>query len=240
MIRVLVHIEREDRLAAGERRRVVHCPLIEELAVVRRPGEQHPSRPAALRLPHRGKFRAPAIDTAEIAGQRIAQLPFRLALAAQRGEKELAQDHRVRRDQLFALQAIDDKDRRGSEVEFCELRRDGVQPPDRAAIIVLVMAEDQLFGHPLDPRRIAGERLHGIGHRSSSGYSNGVIAIMSKWVTLSALVHSATFPGLAEVLSSVPTSMTVGRATAASREKRARKEIEKQPPSSTSAPLLES
>jgi hypothetical protein len=46
------------------------------------------------------------------------------------------------------------------------------------------MADDQLFGHPLDPRRIAGERLHSVGHRSSFGHSRGVIAIMSKCVPL--------------------------------------------------------
>src|SRR5215469_16864064 len=43
VIRVLVHIERQNRAGAGERRGVVHGPLIDELAIARRPSEQHPA-----------------------------------------------------------------------------------------------------------------------------------------------------------------------------------------------------
>src|SRR5208283_5680864 len=48
VIGTLVHIERQDRAPAGERRRVVHRPLVDELVVARRPGQQYPSRAAAL------------------------------------------------------------------------------------------------------------------------------------------------------------------------------------------------
>src|SRR5207244_6537721 len=40
VIRVLVHIERQYWAAAGERRRMVQGPLIDELAVARRPGAE--------------------------------------------------------------------------------------------------------------------------------------------------------------------------------------------------------
>src|SRR5271165_5027625 len=56
---------------------MVHGPLIEELAVARRPGEQHPTRAAALRFTHSGEFGAPTIDAPEIAGERVAQLALR-------------------------------------------------------------------------------------------------------------------------------------------------------------------
>jgi hypothetical protein len=42
VIGVLIHIERQDRAAAGKRRRMVHGPLVGELAVAGRPGQQHP------------------------------------------------------------------------------------------------------------------------------------------------------------------------------------------------------
>jgi hypothetical protein len=47
------------------------------------------TRPDPPPCAHRREFSTPAIDTAEIADQRIAQLAFRLALGAQRCEKEL-------------------------------------------------------------------------------------------------------------------------------------------------------
>ena len=87
------------------------------------------------------------------------------------------------------------------EVELGQLFRDGVEPLNRAAVIVLVMADDQPLRHAVDRGRLAGERLYFIGHLCSSGQSSGVIAIVSKWVTLSALVHSATLPRPANVLS---------------------------------------
>src|SRR5438552_5087754 len=82
------------------------------------------------------------------------------------------------------------------------------------------MAGDQFFRHAFDPRRVAGERLHCIGHYPSSAQSSGVIEIVSKCVTLSALVHSATLPALAKVLSSavnsgLPSNDTANRSPSA-------------------------
>jgi hypothetical protein len=55
-----------------------------------------------------------------------------MAFFTQAGEVDLVQDHRVRGDQLFALQAVDDKDRRLCVIEAGKLLGDGVQPFDRA------------------------------------------------------------------------------------------------------------
>src|SRR5260221_1736754 len=164
VIGMLVHIEREDRLAAGERVGVIRRPLVHEFAVAPRPGEQHPAGAAAQRLAHRGKLRAPALQRAEVAGQRVAQGRIGLALRAERGEEELVQDHRHRRDQLLVLEAVHGEDGRAGEVEGGELLGDRVQALDGAAVIVLVMADDELLRHALDPLRIAGERLHRVGH----------------------------------------------------------------------------
>src|SRR5229473_2347306 len=49
-------VVREDRLPAGQRRRVVHRPLTDKPAIARRPGHQHPARSTALRPTHRGKL----------------------------------------------------------------------------------------------------------------------------------------------------------------------------------------
>src|ERR1700686_858557 len=91
----------------------------------------------------------------------------------------------------------------------------------RPAVIILVMADDQLLRHSLDPRRIAGKFLHRIDHRSSSpGYLSGMIEIVSKYVTLSALVHSATLPASGKVpswaeSSALPSKETVNRSPSA-------------------------
>src|SRR5215472_10880233 len=145
VIRVLIHVECEDRLAAGERRRVVHRPLIDELGVARRPSEQHPSRATALCLAHRGEFSPPAIDAPKIAGERVAQLAFRRALVTERGEEQLMEDRRVARDQLLAFETVDHKTGRFREIKFGELRRDGIEAIDRTTVIVFVMTDDQLL-----------------------------------------------------------------------------------------------
>jgi hypothetical protein len=130
--------------------------LIDQLAVARRPGEQHPPRTAALRFAHSGEFSAPAIEAPEIAGERVVQFAFRRALVTKRGEEQLMQDHRVARDQLLAFETVDRETGRFCEIELGELRRDRVEAIDGATAIIFVMADEQLLGHPLDPRRITG------------------------------------------------------------------------------------
>src|SRR5262245_66163870 len=56
LIGMLVHIEREDWRAARQCVAMVGRPLIDELAIARRPRQQHPSRAAAERLAHRDEF----------------------------------------------------------------------------------------------------------------------------------------------------------------------------------------
>ena len=81
------------------------------------------------------------------------------------------QDHRVGGDQLLALEAIDEEVGRGVEVEPGKLLGDEIEPLHRAAVVVLVVADDQLLRHALDVLRIAAERLHAVGHHRCSGLS---------------------------------------------------------------------
>src|SRR5512136_1674406 len=104
---MLVHIEREDRCAAGERVAMIRRPLINELAIARRPGQQHPARTAAKRFPHSDELRPPALIRAKIACKRIAQNRRWFALISKPVKKQLVQDHRVHRDELLALETVD-------------------------------------------------------------------------------------------------------------------------------------
>ena len=149
---------------AGERRGVVGRPLIDQPAVARRPGEQDPARAAAERLAHRGELSPPALEAPEVPGQSIDELGARLALLTEAVEEHLVQDHRVHRDELLALEPVHDEAGRGGEVEPGQLLLDQVQALHRAAVIVLVVADDQPLGHALDPGRVAGERLHLVRH----------------------------------------------------------------------------
>src|SRR5690349_12758406 len=88
---------------------MVRRPLVDELAVARRPRQQHPSRAAAERLAHGHELRSPALERAEIPRQRLAQRSSRLALLAKAIEKQLVQNHRIHRDELLTLDTIDEK-----------------------------------------------------------------------------------------------------------------------------------
>jgi hypothetical protein len=99
-------------------------------------------------------------------GRAPPQGRVRLAVLAETVEKQLVQDHRIHRDELLALEAVDQESRRVWVVELGELLVDHIQPLDRPAVVVLVVAEDQAFGHAFDPRRITGQRLHRVGHRA--------------------------------------------------------------------------
>jgi hypothetical protein len=81
---------------------------------------------------------------AEVASERFGHRLRALALAAEAREIELVQQRRVERDQLLALQAVDHMAGRGRVVERFELLGDGVEAPHRPAVVVLVMALEQL------------------------------------------------------------------------------------------------
>jgi hypothetical protein len=65
------------------------------------------------------------------------------------------QDHRIHRDQLLALEPVDQKSRRLRVVELGQLLLDQIEPLDRAAVVVLVVADNQPLGHAFDLGRIA-------------------------------------------------------------------------------------
>src|SRR6187455_602279 len=69
MIGVLVHVEREYRRCARKRVAMVGSPLIDQLAIARRPRQQHPAGAAAERLAHGDKFGLPALAGAKVARQ---------------------------------------------------------------------------------------------------------------------------------------------------------------------------
>src|SRR6185312_4651479 len=70
----------------------------------------------------------------------------------------------VRCDQLLALAAVHDKDGCAGEIQSGKLFGVRVQPLHGTAIVVLVLADDKLFRHALDPPWIAAEWLHCISH----------------------------------------------------------------------------
>jgi hypothetical protein len=59
------------------------------------------------------------------------------------------QNHRVARDQLLAFETVDHEAGRCREIEFGQLRRDRIEPVDRATVIVFVMTDEQLSDIPL-------------------------------------------------------------------------------------------
>jgi hypothetical protein len=75
-------------------------------------------------------------------------------------------------------------------------RSNGVQPPQRPAVVVFVMAHNQSLGQPVHPMRLERKRSHCDRHglSPSSAYGNALIVNASNCVTLSALVQSATLP----------------------------------------------
>jgi len=93
-----------------------------------------------------------------------ASAPLGIALAAETVEVELVDDHRIRGDQFLALETVQDEDRRRRDVEAGQLGRDGVQPLHRAAVVVFIMADEQLLGDAFDLRRIERQLLDRILH----------------------------------------------------------------------------
>src|SRR5215471_20523420 len=99
---------------------MVRGPLVDQLAVARRPRQQYPSGATAQCFSHSNEFGTPALESSEITRNRIAQSGPRLALIAESVKEQLMQDHRIGRDQLFALESVDQE--AGSFVEF-DLRK---------------------------------------------------------------------------------------------------------------------
>src|SRR5437764_6152976 len=79
VIGVLVHVQRENRNAPGQSVAVICGPLIDELLVARRPGQQHPAGSAGQRLAHCDKLTSPPVDRSEISRQCFFQCGAGLA-----------------------------------------------------------------------------------------------------------------------------------------------------------------
>src|SRR5262249_47597852 len=108
-------------------------PRVDDLAVAAPPRQQHPSGTAAERFAHRHELRSPALERSEIARQRVAQRRTRLALLAEPVEEQLMQNHRVHRDELLTLEAVDEKAGGLRVIELGELFLDQVEAFDRPA-----------------------------------------------------------------------------------------------------------
>src|SRR5262249_26793010 len=147
---------------------MVRRPLVDELAVVWRPRQQHPSGAAAECFAHGHEFGSPTLEGSEIPRQRVLQVRARFASLAETIEKQFVQDHRVHRDELLALEAVDEKAGGPRVIELGELFLDQIEAFDRPAVIILVVADDQPFGHALDPGRVARQRLELVNNQRSS------------------------------------------------------------------------
>src|SRR5262249_43554523 len=86
------------------------------------------------------------------------------------------QDHRIHRDQLFALEPVDQKAGSFFEFELCKLLIDEIEALNGAAVIVLIMADDEPLGHALDVGWIAGQWLHRVRHDQLLNASSGGMA----------------------------------------------------------------
>src|SRR5258706_4198830 len=134
-------------------------PVVQQPVLARRPGKQCPTRAAAQRRRKASEFRAPALERAEVARQADAESRrlagwFEFAVAAEAGEIEFVQSHRVGRDQLLALEAVQAVDGRVRPIDCRELGADRMQPLDGAAVVVLVMGLQQAFRKPAQFGRI--------------------------------------------------------------------------------------
>src|SRR5262249_19631208 len=123
-------------------------------------------------------------------------------------------DHGVHCDELLALEPVDQEVGRTCVIEFGKLVLDAVETLHRAAIVVLVVADDEPFRHSLDPRRIAAQRLYLIRHQRHSVGGRARISIWSNRVTLSSWAQSATRPSFMRARSKVVNSNFVSSDTA--------------------------
>src|SRR6185312_3330097 len=101
---MLVHIECKDRCATSHRVAVDGSPLVDELAIARRPRQQHPARASAEGLTHGVELRTPPLDRAEISSQGFLEGGIGFTLITEAMEEMLMEDHRVHGDKFFPLE----------------------------------------------------------------------------------------------------------------------------------------
>jgi hypothetical protein len=138
-------------------------PVVDELSQSLGPGEDDPARAAGERLAHRGELGAPGGERAEVALDRRGEVARGIAAgAAERVEIDFVQDDRAGGDQLLALEAVQLEDRCVRDVERGKAPPDRVEAPQRAAIIVLVVAREEAFGEAVEPRRLERQWHDGV------------------------------------------------------------------------------
>src|SRR3954453_12376957 len=144
---MLVHVERDNRSAAGEPMGVIGGPLHDKAVQALRPDEQGPAGAAGLSLGTGRELGAPALHRTEVALDRLRELGRWFASGpAEPIKVDLVQDHRACRDQLLALQAVHLEHRSTRPIEAAEPLLYRVKSPQRAAVIVLVVAREEPLG----------------------------------------------------------------------------------------------
>ena len=143
VVGMLVHIEREDRDAARHGLGMFRRELVDEPAIARQINQQDPARAPRQRVAIATNSSRQRSTDPKVARERIRERCGRLAIAAQAREIELVQERGVERDEFLALQAVDHVAGRLGEVEGLELLRDGVQAPQRAAVVVFIVTLDE-------------------------------------------------------------------------------------------------
>src|SRR5207253_5785937 len=126
--------------------------------------------------------------------KRICHRSTRTPVAAEVAEVELVQRGRVRERQLALLERGDQK-RRRILGDPRQLFFGAVQVLDRAAVVVLVVGDDEPLGQPTQLRGVERQWLDGV-----HGYS-GVAVRSSNWMIESAFVQTPNFPASLKVSS---------------------------------------
>src|SRR5262245_37893766 len=102
------------------------------------------------------------------------------------------QNHRVHGDELLALEPVDEETGRGGIVELGKPLIDEVEALHGAAIVVVVMADDQPLRHTLDAGRITRQRFLAVRHQRRPGAGSATIAMRSNHATAQCRLGAAT------------------------------------------------
>src|SRR5439155_5310115 len=87
------------------------------------------------------------------------------------------QDNRDDREEILTQKAVDEKAGSLRLIKHGELFLDQIEEFDRPAVIIVVVADNQPLGHPLDLGRVARQRLELVGHERSSGQAKAQTSI---------------------------------------------------------------
>src|SRR5882672_3510390 len=102
---------------------------------------------------------AQTFDSESSRGERFTEHALRrAAAAAQRLEIDLVQQHGVGRDQLLALQPVQDEARRRARIEARQLASDSVETPNSTAVVVLVVTGEQPRAETVQSRWLETDR----------------------------------------------------------------------------------